>query len=217
MTTPWFKAQQTSGAGRITLMSDIGEFGITAADFRVALASLGSVKRLDIDINSNGGDVTEGFAVYNMLARHPARKIVTVLGLAASMASVIAMVGDEVIMPSNAMLMIHNPFGGAIGNASTIKSFGEALDVMQSNIRDVYARRTGLPSAQIAQMMDAETWLSAARSVELGFADRTIDPIRAAAVSTARFRHPPTNFGGTRVSEIDPAAIYAKYNRRRPR
>lgn len=215
MANSWFKAQQTSGAGRITLMSDIGEFGVTAADFRVALASLGSVQRLDIDINSNGGDVTEGFAVYNMLARHPARKIVTILGLAASMASVIAMVGDEVMMPSNAMLMIHNPFGGAIGNASTIKSFGEALDIMQSSIRDVYARRTGLPSAQIAQMMDAETWLSAARSVELGFADRTIDPIRAAAVSTARFRHPPANLAGTRAAEIDPAAIYAKYNRRR--
>ena len=214
MANSWFKAQQTSGAGRITLMSDIGEFGVTAADFRVALASLGSVQRLDIDINSNGGDVTEGFAVYNMLTRHPARKIVTILGLAASMASVIAMVGDEVMMPSNAMLMIHNPFGGAIGNASTIKSFGEALDIMQSSIRDVYARRTGLPSAQIAQMMDAETWLSAARSVELGFADRTIDPIRAAAVSTARFRHPPADLGGTRVAEIDPAVIYAKYNRR---
>src|SRR4051794_3430742 len=108
----WFTTARRAGApnGEIGIFSDIGAGGVTAGAFHAALTAMRGAKTLLISINSDGGDVTTGFAIYNMLERHPARKVVRVEGLAASMASVIATVGDEVIMPANAMLMIHNPW-----------------------------------------------------------------------------------------------------------
>jgi ATP-dependent protease ClpP protease subunit len=162
------------------------------------LSALGPVSTIALRINSDGGDVTTGFAIFNMLRRHSARKVVTIEGLAASMASVIAMVGDEIIMPENAMMMIHNPFGGVIGIADQVKSFGNALEAMQNSIVKAYRDRTKLPESKIQSMMDAETWLTAEDAVKLKFADTIETPIAiAASFNLDKFAYAPKNFGAS--------------------
>lgn len=193
----WFTVAKSKQAGSaaIRIFNDIGDFGVTAMDFATELDSVGDVNQLDIAISSNGGDVSQGFAIFNILNRHKARKVVTVEGLAASMASVIAMVGDEVRMPSNAMMMIHNPWGALMGEADQIKSFGEALETMQDNIADAYVARTGMDKTEVLEMMARETWLSAKKAVELGFADTVENALQvAAAFDLRKFNHVPKKF-----------------------
>lgn len=204
MSKQWFKMQAAgSGVGEIRIFNDIGDYGITASDFVGELESLGKVSTLNIAISSNGGDVSQGFAIYNILNRHSARKVVTVEGLAASMASVIAMVGDEVVMPANAMMMIHNPWGALMGEADQIKSFGEALETMQDNIADAYVARTGMDKAEVLDMMARETWLSAKRAVELGFADSVENALQiAAAFDVSKFKHVPQKFAAANKERL---------------
>lgn len=192
----WFASNKRGSAAEISIYSDIGAFGVTAADFRKSLDAIGDARQIDLFISSDGGDIATGFAIYNMLERHKARKHVTIDGLAASMASVIAMVGDEIVMPANSMLMIHNPFGAIAGGSEQILSFGKALESMRANIIGAYAKRTGLDRDRIAAMMDAETWLDADESVALGFAD-SVAPAQqmAAQFDVARFRNVPATFG----------------------
>lgn len=198
MSKSWFSVRASAGGvGEVFIFSDIGEGGVTSESFYVELARLKArgVKTLIVYINSNGGDVSTGFHIFTMLKNFPARKIVRVEGVAASMASVIAMVGDEVVMPGNAMLMIHNPWGSIVGGAEQIKSFGEALDVMQANIVNAYAKRTKIDPGEIQKMMNRETWLSATDSVRLGFADRIEGELKAAALAAlpdlAKFKNAP--------------------------
>src|SRR5690606_17029031 len=128
MSQSWFKmrgaARDGKRIGQIAIYGDIGAFGVTANDFRNALEGLGDVDELHINITSDGGDISTGYAIFNMLSRHLSKKIITVDALAASMASVIFMAGDERVMPKNSMLMIHNPWGGIIGSSDEIISFG---------------------------------------------------------------------------------------------
>lgn len=183
-TKTWFKmAAKGAASADISIFQEIGAWGITAQDFHDQLQGLGKRDELRISISSDGGDVSQGTAIYNILNRNPANKIVTIEGLAASMASVIAMAGDEIIMPANSMMMIHNPWGGVMGEADQVKSFGEALEIMQDNIAQAYVDRTGIDEKTILAMMEKETWLSAERAVSLGFADR----VEAARDINARF------------------------------
>lgn len=197
----WFTMHAAAnGTADISILSEIGGWGITAQMFNEQLDALGSPSELRIAISSDGGDVADGFAIFNKLNRHPANKIVTIEGLAASMASVIAMAGDEVVMPSNAMLMIHNPWGAAIGEAHQLASFAEALGIMQTNIAQTYKARTGLPLSEIKAMMNKETWLSAKDAVAKGFADRlekVAAPVDAKAFNLTRFNRVPATFGRT--------------------
>lgn len=192
----WYSVGKAkNGNGAIRIMNDIGDFGVSAMDFANDLGALGDVGQIDLSISSNGGDVAQGFAIFNMLNRHAARKVVTVEGLAASMASVIAMAGDEVIMPANAMMMIHNPWGATMGEAEQMKSFGEALATMQDNIADAYVERTGMDKDEVLSMMARETWLSAKKAVELGFADTVENALQvAAAFDLRKFNHVPRKF-----------------------
>jgi ATP-dependent Clp protease protease subunit len=195
MSKAWFIARNAGSVGEVFLYSDIGEGGTTAEDFHASLSAMRGVSTLAISINSNGGDVSAGFAIYNMLKRFPARKVVRVDGIAASMASVIAMVGDEVVMPGNSMLMIHNPWGGIVGGADQIKSFGEALEIMRKNIIGAYSAKTKLPDSKIEAMMNAESWMSADQALELGFADRIEAPLKmaamAAGIDVSKFKNAP--------------------------
>ena len=149
----------------------------SAQHFREELAKYPDAKRIDIYINSYGGDVFEGTAIYNQLKRHQARKVVHVDGFACSIASVIAMAGDEVIMPRNTLMMIHNAWMCACGNAAELRKAADDLDVINAAGRQAYLQKAGdkLPEDELVRMMDAETWLTAARCVELGLADRLAD------------------------------------------
>lgn len=149
----------------------------SAQHFREELAKYPNAERIDIYINSYGGDVFEGTAIYNQLKRHQARKVVHVDGFACSIASVIAMAGDEVIMPRNTLMMIHNMWVFACGNAAELRKAADDLDVINTAGRQAYLQKAGdkLPEDELVRMMDAETWLTAERCVELGLADRLAD------------------------------------------
>ena len=146
----------------------------SAQHFREELAKYPNASRIDIYINSYGGSVFEGTAIYNQLKRHPARKVVHVDGFACSIASVIAMAGDEVIMPRNTLMMIHNMWLEAVGNSAELRKAADDLDVINAAGRQAYLQKAGdkLPEDKLAEMMDAETWLTAEQCMELGLADR---------------------------------------------
>lgn len=154
-----------------------GEFidGPNSANaFKDALTSHPEVKQINVYINSYGGSVFEGTAIYNQLRRHPAHKTVYVDGFACSIASVIAMAGDEVIMPRNALMMIHNMYMGAVGNASELRKAADDLDTINAAGRGAYLAKAGdkLSEERLTEMMDAETWLTAQQCIDLGLADR---------------------------------------------
>ena len=145
----------------------------SAEHFRYELEKYPNVQRINIYINSYGGSVFEGTAIYNQLRRHSAYKTVYIDGFACSIASVIAMAGDKIIMPKNALMMIHNMWMGVIGNAAELRKAADDLDVINSAGRNAYLAKAGdkLTADQLAEMMDAETWLTAEQCIALGLAD----------------------------------------------
>lgn len=149
----------------------------SAQHFREELAKYPEASEIRIYINSYGGSVFEGTAIYNQLKRHPAHKTVYVDGFACSIASVIAMAGDEVVMPRNTMMMIHNMWSCVCGNAAELRKAADDLDIINDAGRQAYLSKAGdkLTEAKLAEMMDAETWLTAAQCVEYGLADRLAD------------------------------------------
>lgn len=119
-------------------------------------------KDLNIYINSGGGSVFAGMAIYNMLKRHKGHKTVYVDGLAASIASIIALAGDKIIIPSNAFLMIHKPWSWGMGNSNDFRKMADDLDAIQKGIMNVYEDNLvdGVEMAEIEKMVDEETWLN---------------------------------------------------------
>lgn len=149
----------------------------SANHFREVLAEHPDVTQINIYISSDGGSVREGTSIYNQLKRHSAHKTVYVDSWAASIASVIAMAGDEVIMPRNTLMMIHNMWMSAVGSAAELRKAADDLDVINEAGRQAYLLKAGdkLNEEELAAMMDAETWLTAEQCVELGLADRLAD------------------------------------------
>ena len=162
------------GDGYDWLRDEVIRSETSANSFREALAAHPQVTQINIYINSYGGSVFEGTAIYNQLKRHPARKTVYVDGFACSIASVIAMAGDEVVMPPNSLMMIHNMWMGAVGNAAELRKAADDLDVINAAGRQAYLAKAGdkLDEAVLSAMMDAETWLTAQQCIQYGLADR---------------------------------------------
>ena len=136
---------------------------------------------MSLHINCVGGDVFEGMAIYNVLKKRTARTTVYIEGIAASMGSVIALAGDEVVMAENSLFMIHNAWGGAMGEATEIRKTAALLDKISGEIADIYTKKTNLPYNRVKEMMDEETWLSADEAFNLGFIDSISDAIKVAA------------------------------------
>lgn len=126
-------------------------------------------KNLNIYINSGGGSVFAGMAIYNMLLRHKGRKTVYIDGIAASIASVIALAGDEIIMPSNAFLMIHKPQSECEGNSDDFRKAAELLDAAETGIMNVYKAHLtdGTSAEELQRMLNAETWLNGFEAAKL--------------------------------------------------
>lgn len=145
----------------------------SANAFREALAEHPNAKQINLYINSYGGSVFEGTAIYNQLKRHPAKKVVYIDGFACSIASVIAMAGDEIIMPVNAMMMIHNMWMCACGNAAGLRKAADDLDTINAVGRGAYLEKAGekINEEELIALMDAETWLTAEDCLRLGLAD----------------------------------------------
>lgn len=149
----------------------------SANAFRDQLTQHRNAKRIDIYINSYGGSAFEGAAIYSQLKRHPAHKVVYIDGFACSIASVIAMAGDEIIMPRNALMMIHNVWQHVCGNPAELRKAADDLDIINDSSMEAYLLRAGdkLDKNTLAKMMDNETWLSAADCIKYGFADKYAD------------------------------------------
>ena len=152
----------------------ICESETSANYFRKELEKYPNASQINIYINSNGGSVVEGTAIYQQLKRHNAHKTVYIDGFACSVASVIAMAGDDIIMPKNTMMMIHNMAWGIFGNAKELRKGADDLDIINSVGRQAYLMKAGekLSEEKLIEMMDAETWLSAEQCIELGLADK---------------------------------------------
>jgi ATP-dependent Clp endopeptidase proteolytic subunit ClpP len=175
----------------ISIYDEIGLGGVTAKDFMPQKSKRYKGEHIHLRINSVGGSVIEGAAIYNSLRRHKGGLTVHVDGLAASMASVIAMAGEEVFIADNAMLMIHNPWSMTMGDANDLRKEADVLDKLKNTLVNAYARKTGMETSDIAAMMDEETWLNSTQAVAMGFADEIEDGVEAAASispATARAR-----------------------------
>ena len=146
----------------------------SAKTFREELGKYPSVSQINLYINSYGGSVFEGTAIYNQLTRHPAHTTTYIDGFACSIASVIAMAADEVVMPKNALMRIHNMWIVAMGNAAELRKAADDLDTVNAAGRQAYLIKAGdkLDESRLTQMMDAETWLTAEQCLEYGLADR---------------------------------------------
>lgn len=144
----------------------------SATSFRDALKELGDVSTINLSINSGGGSVFDGIAIYNMLKSHKATVNVYIEGLAASIASVIAMAGDTITMRSGSMMMVHMPWTLSQGNAEEMRRTADTLEKTGDSIVDIYSERTGISSDDIRNIMNDETWLSAEEAVEQGWATK---------------------------------------------
>jgi len=163
------------GDNVITMFDSIGEDywsggGVTAKKVQSQLRAIGD-RAIEVHINSYGGDMFEGIAIYNVLREHPQDITVKVMGMAASAASIIAMAGDNVEIGAASFLMIHNCWVIAMGNRHDMAETAAWLEPFDQAMADVYAARSGADSAQIVQWMDAETYMSGSTAVERGFAD----------------------------------------------
>jgi len=156
--------------GFITSESAWSPSDVAAPEFVRELAAHPQASTINVRINSFGGDAFGGLAIYNALLAHPAKKLVTIEGIAGSAASIIAMAG-RVKFARGAMMMIHNPSGGAGGNGSDLRSMADGLDKLADSLATVYQAKTGMSSEKVHELMDAETWLSADEALALGFAD----------------------------------------------
>lgn len=147
--------------------------GVTASRIAAALRSIGGAD-VTVNINSPGGDMFEGLAIYNLLREYEGKVTVKVLGLAASAASIIAMAGDEVQIGRGAFLMIHNCWVYAMGNRHDLQQIAADMVPFDKAMNDIYSARTGLDAVTIDAMMDAETYIGGSDAVEKGFADRLL-------------------------------------------
>ncbi|EEQ1544993.1 Clp protease ClpP [Escherichia coli] len=174
---------QAGGQGEadIYIYDEIGFWGVTAKQFISDLNALGDITHINLHINSPGGEVFEGIAIFNALRNHGAGITVYVDGVAASMASLIAMAGDTVIMPENAFMMIHKPWGISGGDAEKMRTYADRLDKLESVMVPVYAQKTGKTTDEIAVMLADETWMSGAECLAHGFADQVTPAVRAMA------------------------------------
>ncbi|MBD1373721.1 Clp protease ClpP [Hazenella sp. IB182357] len=171
----WECKSSTESSGELYIYGEIVSYkwddtDTTAKSFKADLDGLGDITELNIYINSPGGSVFQGIAIYNIIKRHKAKVNIHIDGLAASIASVIAMAGDTVHMPENAMMMIHNPWTVAMGNASDLRKIADDLDKTRETLIQSYLSKSGdkLDLGKLEPLLDAETWLTAQECYDYG-------------------------------------------------
>jgi len=199
MPKTWFQFTATAdNTAEVSIYDEIGLWGVSAKSFVDELKNH-TGKNLTVRINSPGGVVTEGLAIFNALKRHKGGVIVQIDGLCASMATYVALAGAPIRMAENSYFMIHNVSGGAYGTAEEIRKAADLTEKMQKGIVAAYVARTGKTVEEIEEKMDEETWFTAVEAKDFGFIDEITDPIAAAATLSeesrallAKFRHPPS-------------------------
>lgn len=189
---PSIKAASTDD-NSITIYDPIGfdwwtGEGVTAKRISAALRSIGD-SDVTVKINSPGGDVFEGLAIYNLLREHKGKVTVQILGLAASAASFIAMAADEIQIARAGFLMIHNSWTMAAGDRNDIREVADFLEQIDGTLADIYAVRTGDPIAAMSKLMDVETWMSGSAAIDAGFADSLLASDAAVEDASASAPH----------------------------
>lgn len=179
------------GDNVITMFDVIGEDwwtggGVTAKKVASQLRAIEGP--VEVQINSPGGDMFEGIAIYNVLREHPHAVTVKVMGMAASAASIIAMAGDTVEIGAASFLMIHNCWVGAMGNRHDMREVADFLEPFDAAMVDVYAARSGQVATDIAKWMDAETFMSGSQAIERGFADALLSADKVTTDEAAKAR-----------------------------
>jgi ATP-dependent protease ClpP protease subunit len=190
----WYRVKNRAGDGgeaaEVAIYDEIGGWGVTAQAFIAELKSI-TADRINLRLSSPGGEIFDGIAVYNALRSHNAYVTTYVDSLAASIASVIALAGDRVVMQPHSQLMIHDGSGLCIGNAADMREMADLLDRQSDNIAGIYADRAGGTVGQWRKRMQAETWYSDREAVAAGLADQVAKSERQAepddAPMAARF------------------------------
>jgi len=181
MTEKWYNIQNKAGKpADVYIFDEIGTYGITAQEFITDIKDLKDTP-INLRINSLGGDVFDGMAMYNVIKRREAKTTVYIEGIAASIATIISLGADEVVMAENSLFMIHNAWGGTMGEAKDMRKTADTLEKITGELTDIYRKKTGLSYDALAEMMDEETWLNANEAFEMGFIDTISDSIKVAA------------------------------------
>ena len=206
---PCFKF--TAKAGKkpavLALDEEIGFWGTQAKDFRAQLDAVEG-NELVVEINSVGGDVMAGLGIYNMLrswAKDGKAVTTRVTGVAASIASIIALAGDKREMPKNTFAMVHQASTFAVGTADDMRDAADTLDKVDGSLRGIYMDRMGVDEAKAKEIMAKDTWLTADESMDLGFATALIDEIKATAKFDLARAELPDNVAAIFKAEADPA------------
>ena len=191
------------GTTELELYDEIGYWGVTAKDFRARLVEASG--DIVLKINSPGGDVFDGIAIYNELLAYDGKVRVEVTGLAASAASVVAMAGDEIAIGENAFLMIHNAWVVAVGNRHDLTDVADVLAKIDGALAKTYASRSGMGVRTAAQFMDDETWFTAAEAKAKGLATEILQPVEAKArFDLSVFDHAPPVLKAAIGAEAEP-------------
>lgn len=209
----WFEVfARTTDQTEIMIYDYIGWGGVTAQDFVAQLQKI-ETPHITVSINTPGGDVFDGLAIYNALKAHKSEVTTRVDGLAASIGSVIAMAGKTILMAEASFMMIHNPWGFSMGGAQDMRDMAETLDKVGGILNGVYASRSGKSATMIQGIMDNETWMTAQEAVDAKFADEmlTSDGKTAASARTqssifdlTAYRNVPKD-----LSHLDPMQLHA--------
>jgi ATP-dependent Clp endopeptidase proteolytic subunit ClpP len=193
----------------ITLYSEIGDSwwgGISAKQFAEDLKSYGKIERITVRINSPGGDVFDGITIYNVLKQHQAKVTVYIDGLAASIASIIAMAGDEIYMAENAFMMIHDAWTIALGSANDLRETADRLEKVNESILATYAKRASIKEDEIRGLMADETWMTAQEAMNRGFVDSIVESLDMAASANFNLE----KFKYKKAPNISASAVEAK-------
>jgi ATP-dependent protease ClpP protease subunit len=177
--------------GEVFLYGVVDPWEVRALDVIAALAELRHLDTITVRVNSPDGSVYEGLAIYDALRMSGKRIVVRIDALAASIASVIAMAGDEIVFAEDARLMIHNPYSYAAGEAEDLRKLAAELDNIRDRLVEIYMRKAGnkLTADRLVEMMSAETYLSATEALELGLADRIDAPLKVAAMAGDKLKN----------------------------
>ena len=211
---PWYSITNAdTERAQVRIYDEIGYFGVDAEMFAREIAGITAVE-IEVAINSPGGSVFHGLAIYNALRTHPARVITRVDGLAASAASFIAQAGDERVMVESSQMMIHDAMTAVAGNARDMREVADFLDRQSANIADLYASRSGLPVARYVEMMAAETWMTAAEAVAEGLADSVLVPQRQPTPNNLSPQAALDLAAATAAAQVDAALVEQQHGER---
>lgn len=205
----WFRIEHAaSEVAEVSILDEISPWGVTAQDFIAALGTI-SAPRTNLHLNTPGGDVYDGIAIYNAIKDHPSEFHAFIPGLAASIGTVIAMAADRIVIAPHARMMIHEAWSMQAGNAEDFAKMAERLEATSQNIASIYAERGGGTTEEWRDRMRAETWYTDQEAVDAGLADevgRSNDkkPLKQAALfDLSRYRFGEREAARLALSVVD--------------